>query len=127
MQSIWGKRFQGRKNDSELDSFNASIKEDCFLWEEEIEVALAYAEALFHSGIITMPDLEQIKAGLKTVRERIEKGEDLSSFEDIHSAVELMLTQEIGETGKKLATGRSRNELVATVERRYLMKKYANS
>lgn len=123
MQSIWGKRFQGRKNESELDSFNASIKEDCFLWEEEIEVALAYAEALFHSGIYTTNEIGQVKAGLKKVKERIEQGEDLSCFEDIHSAVELMLTQEIGEAGKKLATGRSRNELVVTVERLYLMKK----
>ncbi len=123
MQAIWEKRFKGRKGERILDSFNASIGQDYFLREEEIEVALAYAEALFHAGIITAEDLEQVKAGLKRVRERVEQGEDLSSFEDIHTAVELMLTQEIGEAGKKLATGRSRNELVVTVERLYLKKK----
>lgn len=123
MRSVWEKRFQGRKSDPILDSFNASINEDCFLWEEEIEVALAYAEAIFHSGIITASELEQIQAGLKRVGERIGEAEDLSSFEDIHSAVELMLTREIGELGKKLATGRSRNELVTTVEKLYLKKR----
>lgn len=123
MLSVWEKRFKRRKNNPLLDHFNASIQEDYFLWEEEIEVALVCAEALFHSGILTMSELEQVKAGLKRVKERIERGEDLSSFEDIHSAVELMLTQEIGEAGKKLATGRSRNELVVTVERLYLTKK----
>jgi len=118
--TLWSRRFEGRPSDPRLDAFQASLYEDRFLWPAEISASAAYAEALGRADILTAEELSRIHSGLTAVRARLECGEDISSFEDIHSAVELMLTQEIGEAGKKLHTGRSRNEQVVTDERLYL-------
>jgi argininosuccinate lyase len=120
---VWEKRFPARKENPLLEAFNASIEQDRFLYQAEIKASLAYAQALQQAACLTKKELQLIRAGLKTVKKRIEAGENLSRFEDIHSAVELMLTQEIGDTGKKLHSGRSRNEQVVTDERLYLKEK----
>jgi argininosuccinate lyase len=113
--TLWDRRFAKRRSDPRLDAFLSSIHEDRFLWPAEIGASRAYAGALRRAG-----EHARIRAGLATVKARIEGGEDLGRFEDIHSAVELMLTEEIGEAGKKLHTGRSRNEQVVVDERLFL-------
>jgi len=117
---VWERRFEGRRADPLLESFNASIREDRFLWRAEVTASGAYARALRRGGALTAGELKAIASGLAAVKKRIEAGEDLGAYEDIHSAVELMLIEEVGEPGKKLHTGRSRNEQVATDERLYL-------
>ncbi|MCX6559856.1 MAG: lyase family protein, partial [Candidatus Aminicenantes bacterium] len=107
-----------------FDRFNASIKEDSFLAAAEILASAAYARALGRAGILSPSEVEETLAGLARVGARIAAGEaDISRFEDIHSAVEILLTEEIGEVGRKLHTGRSRNEQVTTDERLWLKEK----
>lgn len=120
---VWKRRFKGRENIPLLEAFNASISQDRFLYEAEIEASLVYARALFKASVISGEELNKIEAGLERVKNRIEGGEALDRFEDIHSAVELLLIEEIGEAGQKLHTGRSRNEQVVTAEKLYLKKK----
>ncbi len=120
---LWNRRFHSRKRIPLLEDFNASIKEDNFLYKAEIEASKAYAKALKKTSILNKNELNKILSGLNKIKENLEQGENLNQFEDIHSAIELLLTEEIGETGKKLHTGRSRNEQVVTDERLYLKKK----
>jgi len=121
--NVWRERFPGRKTIPVLEKFNASIGSDCFLAEYEIESSKAYAKALRLAGVLNEVEEKTILRGLEEVRRQITQGADLSTYEDIHSAVELMLTEEIGESGKKLHSGRSRNEQVVCVERLYLKEK----
>lgn len=120
---VWEKRFSQRKNLPQIEAFNASIEQDSFLYEEEIEVSRAYSQALTQAGYLAPQEVNLVEKGLNKVKERIKNGEDLSRFEDIHSAVEFMLREEIGQTAEKIATGRSRNEQVVTIEKLYLKKK----
>jgi len=120
---LWEKRFTKRKHNSRLEKFNSSISDDAFLYSAEIKSSLAYVRALFKASILSEDGLKKIKTGLRSVKKRIENGESLYQFEDIHSAVELLLIDEIGITGKKLHTGRSRNEQVVTDEKIYLKTK----
>ncbi len=117
---VWDQRFGARAEDPLLESFNASIQKDRFLYGAEIQASQAYALALRKAALLTMEEWQQIEKGLKAVKKRIERGENLDRFEDIHSAVELILVEEIGDAAKKLHTGRSRNEQVVTDERIYL-------
>jgi len=120
---VWSRRFAARGENPLLEAFNASIGQDQFLCESEIKASQAYAQALHRACLLTDKEFARIDSGLKTVQSRIEKGEDLSRFEDIHSAVEFMLVEEIGKPGQKLHTGRSRNEQVVADERIYLKEK----
>jgi argininosuccinate lyase len=117
---VWDRRFAGRREDPRLEAFNASIGEDAFLAGAEIAASKAYAAALRRAGVLTAREAARIASGLSKVERKIAGGEDLRAYEDIHSAVELLLIGEIGEAGKKLHTGRSRNEQVATDERLFL-------
>jgi len=119
-KTVWDRRFKQRKMEPLLESFNASIGEDRFLWEAEVRASKAYARGLHEASVLNDSEFEDILRGLETVKKKIEGGEDLSRFEDVHTAVELLVVEEIGEAGKKLHTGRSRNEQVATDERLYL-------
>jgi len=120
MKRVWGSRLAGRREDPRLEAFNASIGEDAFLAGAEIAASKAYAAALGRAGALGAKEAARLAAGLGRVGKKIAAGADLSAYEDIHSAVELLLVDEIGETGKKLHTGRSRNEQVATDERLFL-------
>jgi len=120
---VWDKRFRSREANPLLEAFNASILDDRFLFTEEVDASKAYARALHRASFLTQDELDKIESGLDTVQENIESGEDLCPFEDIHSAVELLLMKKIGDKGKKLHTGRSRNEQVVTDERLYLKRK----
>jgi len=117
--NVWSRRLAGPR-DPLFEAFNASINEDRFLAEAEAAASAAYARALARAFVLTAAELDLIVIGLERVRGRIAFGEDLGRYEDIHSAVELMLTAEIGDAGRKLHTGRSRNEQVSVDERLYL-------
>jgi argininosuccinate lyase len=120
--TVWNRRFPGRAEVPAFERLNASIGADSFLAEAEIRASAAYATGLAKAGAISPAEARRIERGLKKVGERIAAGEPLDRFEDIHSAVEILLIEAIGETGKRLHTGRSRNEQVATDERLFLMK-----
>lgn len=120
---VWQRRFALREENPILEAFNSSIAVDRFLYAAEIDATSAYAKALCRASVLTGGELEEIEQGLIRVKKRIEDGEDLSRFEDIHSAVEFLLVEEVGQIGKKIHTGRSRNEQVVTDERLYLKDK----
>ncbi len=119
--NVWDRRFAAREDNPAIRAFNASIRDDRFLLRAELEASAAYARGLAGASVLDGPELEKILTGLAAAGTRLEAEADLDRFEDVHSAVELSLIEEIGETGKKLHTGRSRNEQVATDERLYLM------
>jgi argininosuccinate lyase len=120
--TVWNRRFPGRAEIPAFERMNVSIGADSFLAGAEIEASTAYAAGLAKAGAISPGEARTIERGLKKVAERIAGGEPLDRFEDIHSAVEILLIETVGEAGKKLHTGRSRNEQVATDERLFLMK-----
>ena len=117
---LWDRRFKDRKEDPLLEKFNSSIEEDFFLFGAEIEASRAYARALNRAGVIDDDELKRILTGLDRVVQRVRSGVDAKKFEDVHTLVEALLIEEIGETGKKLHTGRSRNEQVVTDEKIWL-------
>ncbi len=117
---VWGRRFAGRQDVPALERYNASIGEDAFLLGAEMAASRAYALALAQAGVLSGAELTALLKGLIAVERRVTAGEDLSRFEDVHSAVELLLIEEVGEPGRKLHTGRSRNEQVVTDERLFL-------
>nr|WP_285890466.1 argininosuccinate lyase [Halalkalibacter oceani] len=118
---LWGGRFT-KTAEEWVDAFGASIGFDQALVNEDIEGSLAHVTMLGKCGILSQEEVEQIKAGLSTLREKAEKGELEFSVqqEDIHLNLEKMLIDEIGPVGGKLHTGRSRNDQVATDMHLYL-------
>ena len=117
---LWGGRFTGAENEL-VDKYNSSITFDSRFWRQDIKGSLAHAEMLGKQGIISAEEAAQIKTGLEQIYSDIESGAleiDMTS-EDIHSFVEATLTERIGNAGKKLHTGRSRNDQVALDMRLY--------
>ena len=117
---LWGGRF-GKATDGLVDDFHSSISFDQRLYEQDITGSIAHATMLGEEGIIPAEDAEKIVAGLKGILEdaRAGKIEWMVDAEDIHMNVETLLTQRIGEAGKRLHTGRSRNDQVALDTRMY--------
>ena len=114
MAKMWAGRFTKEENPA-VNSFNSSIGFDKRLYSEDIEGSIAHAKMLASQGIIPAEDSEKIVKGLQEIKEDITRGKlpiDLQA-EDIHMFVEQVLTERIGEAGKKLHTGRSRNDQVA--------------
>ena len=118
---LWGGRFR-KETDSLVNDFNSSIPFDSRLYREDIAGSIAHAAMLADCGIITREDQEQITSGLQGILAGIEAGEIefTASNEDIHMNIESLLTQRIGEAGKRLHTARSRNDQVAVDLRLYL-------
>ena len=118
---LWGGRFEKGVN-SLVNDFNSSIRVDSRMYKEDILGSLAHANMLGKQDIIPEEDSLKIIAGLKTILERIENGviKIDESSEDIHSFVEGTLTYYIGDEGKKLHTGRSRNDQVTLDTKLYL-------
>lgn len=111
---LWGGRFTKETNQL-VHNFNASISFDQKFFKQDIEGSIAHVTMLAKQGIITPAEKEDIVKGLNSIKEDILKGSlsiDLTQ-EDIHSFIESTLIERIGETGKKLHTGRSRNDQVA--------------
>ncbi len=102
--------------------YTASVSFDQRLWQADISGSLAHAEMLGAQGIVSADDLASIQRGLALVREEIEAGrfEWKLELEDVHLNIEARLTQLVGDAGKRLHTGRSRNDQVATDVRLWL-------
>ena len=117
----WGGRFS-EATDAFVQRFTASIQFDQRLYRHDIQGSIAHATMLETAGVLTADERDAIIAGLKEVQADIEAGRQEWSIplEDVHMNVESALTQKIGITGKKLHTGRSRNDQVATDIRLWL-------
>ena len=120
---LWGGRFREAENRL-MEDFNSSFPFDMRLWEEDINGSLAHAAMLGKQNIIPPEEAELICETLRQMKEDIEKGDLVLSglaedAEDIHTFVEAELTRRIGDVGKKLHTGRSRNDQVAVDMRMY--------
>ena len=123
MAKLWAGRFQ-KETDLVVNDFNSSILFDCRLYKEDITGSIAHATMLGKQGIIEEHEAEKIVEGLKGILKDIEDGkvEFSLDYEDIHMNVEQLLTERIGDTGKRLHTGRSRNDQVALDMRLYVKK-----
>ena len=119
--SIWGGRFS-EPTDAFVERFTASIDFDRRLAGHDIQGSLAHAGMLHKAGILTADELTAIQEGLQNIAEQAASGaiEWSVALEDVHMNIESRLTDAIGVTGKKLHTGRSRNDQVATDIRLYL-------
>jgi len=117
----WAGRFN-EPTDAFVEAFTASVGFDRRLYRYDIEGSIAHAAMLAHQGILTAAERDAIVAGLTRIRARIEAGEFEWSIplEDVHMNIEAVLIADLGDTGKKLHTGRSRNDQVATDVRLYL-------
>ena len=120
MAQLWGGRFT-KETDDLVYAFNASILFDRKLYKQDIRGSKAHASMLAKQGIISDEDNSLIQEGLDSILEDIEKGNILitEEYEDIHSFVEANLIKRIGDAGKRLHTGRSRNDQVALDMRMY--------
>ncbi|MGK5510800.1 argininosuccinate lyase [Brevibacillus formosus] len=121
---LWGGRFTKPTNQL-VEEYTASISFDQKMWRQDIVGSLAHVAMLGKCGILPMEEVRQIIAGLKKVKEKIERGqaEFLVAHEDVHMNIEKMLIEEIGPVGGKLHTGRSRNDQVALDMHLYLREK----
>ncbi|BDF57802.1 argininosuccinate lyase [Christensenellaceae bacterium] len=121
MPKLWGGRFE-RNTDEFAEGFQSSIGFDCRMYREDITGSIAHARMLGEQGIIPKEDAGKIIEGLKGILEDIDAGKVEFSVhdEDIHMNVERLLTERVGDVGKKLHTGRSRNDQVATDFRLYM-------
>ena len=120
MAQLWGGRFT-KETDQLVYNFNASITFDRKFYKQDIEGSIAHVTMLAKQGILTEQERDDIVRTLKEIREEVESGklEITSEYEDIHSFVEANLIDRLGDTGKKLHTGRSRNDQVALDMRLY--------
>ncbi len=123
MAKMWTGRTNGETSQI-ADDFNSSIKFDCRMYKEDILGSMAHASMLGAMNIISKADADLIIDGLQSILADIEKEKLVIDYtaEDIHMYIEQILTERIGETGKKLHTARSRNDQVALDFRMYLKK-----
>ena len=119
--SMWGGRFS-EPTDEFVARFTASVDVDRRLYRHDIQGSIAHARALHGAGVLTVAERAAIVDGLTTICAEIERGEFAwdPALEDVHMNIESRLTELIGEAGKKLHTGRSRNDQVATDVRLWL-------
>ncbi|MBQ9644051.1 MAG: argininosuccinate lyase [Lachnospiraceae bacterium] len=120
MAQLWGGRFT-KETDQRVKAFNDSLSFDIRLLPDDIAGSIAHAEMLGKVGVLTQEEADLIVEGLYGILEDSESGElpVTDAYEDVHSFVEANLINRIGETGKKLHTGRSRNDQVALDMRLY--------
>jgi len=118
---LWGGRFQ-KATDKLVDDFNSSIRFDARMYKQDILGSIAHATMLGKQGIIKKEDADLIVKTLGEILTDIENGkvEFLIDAEDIHMNIETILTERLGDVGKRLHTGRSRNDQVALDLRMYL-------
>ncbi len=121
MAQLWGGRFKG-KTDDLVYAFNASVNFDKRLYRQDIEGSKAHVAMLNKQGVLSDEDVKSITDGLDSILADIENGKLVitSEYEDVHSFVEAVLTERIGEAGKRLHTGRSRNDQVALDMKLYI-------
>lgn len=124
VSAMWAGRFSSGMSPS-MEKLSVSLQFDKKLFREDIEGSIAHAHGLQAAKVLTIKERDQMIAGLKGILADIAAGKALfsPSDEDIHMAVERILTERIGDLGKKLHTGRSRNDQVATDFRLYVMRR----
>ena len=112
---LWGGRFSEATNEF-VQRFSASVSFDQRLYKYDIEGSIAHAKMLAKVGVLTSEELQKIESGLESILSEITEGEFYWSveLEDVHMNIESALIAKIGDVGKKLHTGRSRNDQVAT-------------
>ena len=118
---LWGGRFN-ESTDAWVEAFNASVAFDRRLYAQDIRGSIAHATMLGQVGVLTPPEVERLVDGLQAIRAQIDAGQFpwSDALEDVHMNIEARLTERVGEVGKKLHTGRSRNDQVATDVRLWL-------
>ncbi|MCQ2080068.1 MAG: argininosuccinate lyase [Lachnospiraceae bacterium] len=121
MAQLWGGRFT-KSTEQKVYDFNASILFDQKLLEQDIEGSIAHVVMLEKEGILTLEEKDLIVKGLTEIRDDVHDGKLVitSEYEDVHSFVEANLIDRIGDAGKKMHTGRSRNDQVALDMRLYI-------
>jgi argininosuccinate lyase len=118
---LWGGRF-GAHAAAEFDALNSSIAVDYRLWPHDVRLSKAWAVALYHAGVLSLDESNEIERGLDRVAARLQGGEaPAPTDEDVHTLIDRLLHEEIGEAASKLHTGRSRNDQVATATRLWAM------
>lgn len=120
-KKLWGGRFS-EGSSSITEKISSSIHFDARLYKQDIRGSIAHARMLHRIGVLDQKERDAIIAGLNKIRDEIEAGtfEFKASREDIHMNIEAVLTERIGDAGKKLHTGRSRNDQVALDARLYI-------
>lgn len=121
-KNLWGGRFTA-KPDETFAEFNNSFKFDQRLFAADVRASVAHCNGLFHAGVLTRLEADKIKNGLLTILKRADYDRNYftdAGDEDVHSFIEARLVQLIGDAGRKLHTGRSRNDQVATAFRLWL-------
>lgn len=126
-EKLWGGRFSKALN-KEANDFNSSLSFDCKMYKEDILGSIAHAKMLGECSIIPLDESVTIINGLKQILEEIENNKLQFDFEleDIHTQIEKWLIEKVGEVGKKVHTGRSRNDQVALDLRMYLKNETEN-
>src|SRR5437016_11278479 len=111
----WGGRFTG-ETDNRVEAFTESISFDRRLYRHDVRASQAHARMLAEVGLLTSAEAEQIVAALDDIAGEIDRGEFAFSvkLEDIHTHIERALIDRLGDVGRKLHTGRSRNDQVVT-------------
>src|SRR5438034_6869361 len=114
-QKTWGGRFSG-ETDNRVEAFTESISFDRRLYRHDVTASKAHARMLAEVGLLTEDEAERIAAALDQIAAEIERGEFAFSvkLEDIHTHIERALIERLGDVGRKLHTGRSRNDQIAT-------------
>jgi argininosuccinate lyase len=120
-QQTWGGRFAAAPTE-DVQRFSESVSYDWRLYRHDIAGSIAHAKGLAKIGVLTKTEAAKIARGLKAIQNEIETGKFQwnPTLEDVHMNIESALTQKIGSAGKKLHTGRSRNDQVATDSRLWL-------
>ena len=118
---LWGGRFAGESAPA-LDALNRSIGVDFRLWPFDIRLSKAWAIALWSAGVVTVEESLALEHGLEAVAARLRAGaQPVASDEDVHTLIDRLLHEEVGDVASKLHTGRSRNDQVATATRLWSM------
>ncbi len=120
-KKLWGGRFR-EKTDALMEAYSESVSFDWRLYREDIRGSRAHARMLQSIGILSSAEFRDIERGLEEISKAVEQGtfQWSEALEDVHLNIEAALTERIGEAGKRLHTGRSRNDQVATDMRLYL-------
>lgn len=123
---LWGGRFT-EPTDAFVEAFTASVQFDQRMYKQDIEGSRAHARMLSKVGVLTEDDLDNLLKGLDQIEQEIAEGKFAWSIarEDVHMNIEARLTELVGDAGKRLHTGRSRNDQVATDIRLYLREQIA--
>ncbi|HEX2721943.1 MAG TPA: lyase family protein, partial [Gemmatimonadaceae bacterium] len=118
---LWGGRFSV-PTAAALEALNRSIGTDFRLWPHDVRLSKAWAMALWNGGILSLDESREIEGGLDRVAARLASGEQpQESDEDVHTMIDRLLHNEVGEVASKLHTGRSRNDQVSTATRLWTM------